>query len=69
MIVKDLIEKLQMCNPNAVVCYDMSNAIKNSGVDFDVYDNEAIYGVEDIEFINGIEDKFIYLTEVICTQE
>ena len=56
MTVKELINELKKCNPDDLVMYDPSNAIKNENI----VEN---YCVDDVLIGSGTTKGFVYLTE------
>lgn len=62
MTVKELINELKKCNPDDLVMYDPSNAIKNEngGVSPDIVEN---YCIDDVLIGSGTTKGFVYLTE------
>ena len=58
MTVKELINELEKCNPDDIVMYDPSNAIKNENDNID-----AVYGIDDVLIGSGTIRGFVFLAE------
>lgn len=54
MIVKELIELLQKCNPNDIVMYELPSVLE---------DGEMHYGIDDVLVGNGSLTGIVYLKE------
>lgn len=60
MTVKELIGELKKCNPDDIVMYDRTNALKN----LDGWGDELHVGVENVRIGTGILSEFVYLEEI-----
>ena len=59
MLVKELIELLQMCDPNDIVMFDAENSLKNKAL----YDGENDFSVDDVLVGKGTTKHFVFLRE------
>ena len=60
MIVKELIELLQKCNPNDIVMFDIENSLKNGAF---TDDEETHFPVDDVLTGYGTLKGFVFLQE------
>lgn len=60
MLVKELIELLQMCDPNDIVMFDAENSLKNRTL---LYDGENDFSVDDVLVGGGTLKHFVFLRE------
>ena len=67
MMVKELIELLQKCNPDDIVMYDAENAMWNEHQGVWCTDpegsEETVYGVSDVLIGSGTLRGFVYLVD------